>query len=42
MIGVAGDHLDHGAWFDAKTVQVFEQPPIAFENANYRCLTAGP
>ena len=34
MVGVAGDHLNHGAGFNAKAVEIFEQPAVAFENAD--------
>ena len=41
LIGVAGDHFDHGAGFDAEAVQIFEQAPVAFEDTDDGGLTRG-
>ena len=41
LVGVAGDHFDHGAWFDAEAVEILEQASVAFEYTDDRGLTRG-
>ena len=34
LVGIAGDHLNHGSGFDAEAVEIFEQTTVAFEDTD--------
>ena len=41
LIGITGNHFDHGTGFDAKAVEIFEQAAVALEDADDSSLAGG-
>jgi len=41
LIGITGNHFDHGTGFDAKAVEIFEQAAVALEDTDDGSLAGG-